>query len=145
MKNFKTFLSINEEGEGVPPTNNVGSGNLAGMGVHGAANQEPGINRKRKNKSPVLFPSMMKRTLPNNIKEDLDTFMGSVVFEVDSNTFHNVKWNKRKHKHWRKYLGEDDALQMIREYARKNPSKPIIIRNKLTSEMCFVKYGNKER
>ena len=194
------------------PTNNVGSGNLAGMGVEGKPNQEPGVSRKKKSKSPVLFPSMMRRTLPSNIKEgilntvrdvysdvkggnyssatnkigsevvkqsmyhihpavaaaahvmeptpanageneilrqnkmqreDLDTFMGSVVFEVDSSTFHSVKYNKRKYQHWKKYLGEDDSLHQIREYAYKNPSKPIIIRNKLTSEMMYVKYGKK--
>jgi hypothetical protein len=44
---------------GVVPTNNVGSGNIAGSGGKGG---EPGVN-PRKKKGPVLI-QMAKRKLP---------------------------------------------------------------------------------
>ena len=136
-------------GGGIPPTNNVGSGNLAGMGVRGAVNQEPGVSvkaqkrRYSKTKSPILFPQMMKRSMPNNISEDCDMFAGSVVIEVSPGVFHNAKWEKRKGKHWRKYLDEDDCFAEIREFASKNKKTGIILRNENTKEMMYAKYPKK--
>lgn len=150
---MKIFIkNISEEavaGGGTPPTNNVGSGNLAGMGVAGAANQEPGVSvkaqkkRYAKSKSPILFPQMIKRTMPNNISEDMDTFAGAVVFEMSPSLFYELKVAKRKGQHWKTYLGENDCLHEIREYANKNPKKPIVVKNSLTSEMMYVRYGKK--
>mgnify|MGYP003338559255 FL=1 len=65
----------------------------------------------------------------------------SIVFEVSSHTFHNAKVEKRKGKHWRTYLDECDELAEIREYARVNPKKPIILQNRNTNEMVYVRYG----
>ena len=72
-----------------------------------------------------------------------DTFAGAVVFEVSSHVFHSAKMEKRKHKTWRKYLEEDDALAEVREYANKNPGKGIILRNKNTGEMTYARYGKR--
>ena len=73
------------------------------------------------------------------VKEE--TFAGAVVFEVSSHTFHNAKMEKRKGKHWRTYLDECDELAEIREYAKRNPKKPIVLQNRNTNEMVYVKYG----
>ena len=73
------------------------------------------------------------------VKEE--TFAGAVVFEVSSHTFHNAKMEKRKGKHWRTYLDECDELSEIRQYAKKNPNKPIVLQNRNTNEMVYVKYG----
>ena len=70
-----------------------------------------------------------------------ETFAGAIVFEVSSHTFHNAKVEKRKGKHWRTYLDECDELAEIREYARVNPKKPIILQNRNTNEMVYVRYG----
>ena len=73
------------------------------------------------------------------VKED--TFAGAVVFEVNSKLFHNLTMQKRKGKHWRTYLEEDDCYAEIREWAKKNPKGKIIVRNESTGEMRYVRYG----
>ena len=83
----------------------------------------------------VEHPDSKKRKL----KEE--TFAGATVFEVSSHTFHNAKMEKRKGKHWRTYLDECDELAEIREYANKNPGRPIVLQNRNTNEMVYVRYG----
>lgn len=131
------------------PTNNVGSGAIAGAGVGRMG--EPGVsvkaqkNRYGKNKTtptPVII-SMLKRKVPNLV-EDSETFAGAMVFEVSSSVFHTAKMEKRKGKHWRKYLEEDDCLAEIREYANKNPGRPIVLKNKNTGEMTYARYGRRK-
>lgn len=136
---------ISEEGA---PTNNAGGGSVAGIGV--APNAEPGISRKAQKKrygrsqttptSAIL--GYFRRKAPNQLAEE--TFAGAVVFEVSSATFHNAKMEKRKGKHWRTYLDECDELTEIREYANKNPGKPIVLQNRNTNEMVYVRYGKRK-
>jgi len=136
---------INEDA----PTVNAGSGNIAGLGV--GPQGEPGVSKKaqrriqRKEKStptPVIL-SMLRRKAPNPIAEEFDSFAGSVVFEVSSKVFHMARNEKRKGKHWRKYLDEDDCFADIREYAKKNPGRGIVLRNENTGEMCYARYPKK--
>jgi S1-C subfamily serine protease len=72
------------------------------------------------------------------VKEE--TFAGAVVFEVNSKLFHNLTMQKRKGKHWRTYLEEDDCYAEIREWAKKNPKGKIVVRNESTGEMRYVRY-----
>jgi hypothetical protein len=142
--------NISEEGA---PTVNVGGGDIAGVGIPKAGKAanwgEPGVSPRhqpKKNKTPStnsVVMSLVRRVPPNMVAED--SFAGNVVFEVSSNVFHNLKLEKRKGQHWKTYLGEDDVLSEIREYANKNPHKPIIVRNVTTNEMCYVRYGRKGR
>jgi hypothetical protein len=134
---------INEDA----PTNNIGSGAIAGAGIGPMG--EPGVSvkaqrkRQRNEKStptPVII-NMLRRKAPNPIAEEFNTFAGAIVFEVSSTTFHNARTEKRKGKHWRTYLDECDELAEIREYANKNPGKPIVLQNRNTNEMCYVRYG----
>ncbi len=129
------------------PTNNVGSGAIAGAGV--GAMGEPGVSvkaqrkRQRREKStptPVII-NMLRRKAP--IAEECETFAGAVVFEVSTEVFYNTKNQKRKHKTWRKYLEEDDCLAEIREYANKHPHKPIVLKNRTTGEMLYARYGKR--
>jgi hypothetical protein len=119
----------------------VGAGAIPGIG--GSTNgpgtgdskmsawlREPGVSKKNQHKHTVLR------------RED---FASSAVFEVDSHTFHNARLEKRKFKRWKTYLDEDDALSEVREYARHNPHKPIILKNGRTGEMMVAKYGKKGR
>lgn len=136
-------------GGGSVPANNVGAGNLAGMGI--GPKGEPGVpvsvqkRRYRKTKSPILFPDMMRRTEPNNIKEECgDSFAGSTVFKVPSNLFHNLRWEKRKGKHWKKYLEEDDCFAEIREFAIRNKKIGIILQNERSGEMMYARYPRKK-
>jgi hypothetical protein len=174
------------------PVNSVSGGKeggqIASVGIQnptkGSSFSEPGVSKTKykDTQSPLLWPEMMRRTIPNMVKEERkkvkiklnpekeigytvhsvgpgrkltltksgtskvknikeETFAGAAVFEVDSATFHAAKFHKRKGKHWRKYLGEDDCLSEIRDYATRNPGKPIIIKNKTTGEMCHARYG----
>jgi hypothetical protein len=128
--------------EDAPAVNTSGVAGI-GVGPQGEPGVSPKVQKKRygKIRSPLLFPDMIKRTVPNLVKEE--TFAGAVVFEVSSSVFHAAKLEKRKGKHWRKYLEEDDCLAEIREYANKNPHKPIVLRNENTGEMCYARYGRK--
>jgi len=136
-------------GGGTPPTNNVGSGAIAGAGIGKMG--EPGVSKKAQRKrygknlstpTPVIM-SMLRRKAPSQLAEDLETFAGSVVFEVSTNVFHLARNEKRKGKHWRKYLDEDDCFAEIREYAFRNPKRGIILRNENTGEMCYARYPKK--
>jgi hypothetical protein len=99
----------------------------------------PGAAKRWKKINATQSGGILRRKKP--LMEE--TFAGAVVFEVSSHTFHNAKMEKRKGKHWRTYLDECDELAEIREYANKNPSKPIVLQNRTTSEMVYVRYGKK--
>jgi hypothetical protein len=131
------------------PTVNAGSGNIDGIGV--GPQGEPGVSvkaqrkRQRNEKSTPtsVILGMLRRKAPNPIAEEFETFAGSVVFEVSSKVFHIARNEKRKGKHWRKYLDEDDCFAEIREYAKKNPGRGIVLRNENTGEMCYARYPKK--
>ena len=133
------------------PTVNVGGGDIAGAGVSKAGKPanwgEPPVHPRHQPKSgktpstKSVVMALVRRKAPNLMNED--TFAGAVVFEVSSATFHNAKMEKRKGKHWRTYLDECDELTEIREYANKNPSKPIVLKNRNTNEMTYVRYGRR--
>ena len=128
------------------PTNSAGSGNVAGIGVgpKGEPGVSPSVQKKRygKTKSPLLFPDMIRRSQPNNVvtSRRQGQFMGAAVFEVSSSLFHEITMQKRKGKHWRTYLEEDDCYAEIREWARKNPKGKIVVRNECTGEMRYIRY-----
>lgn len=135
---------IKEDGA---PTNSAGGGGIAGIGVgpQGEPGVSPRIQKKRYGKTKTTPTSVImgyfRRKAPNMMAEE--TFAGAIVFEVSSSTFHNAKTEKRRGKHWRTYLDECDELAEIREYAKKNPHKAIVLRNENTGEMCYAKYGRK--
>lgn len=123
MKNLNEFKKALQE---EAPVNNVGSGNIAGLGV--GPKGEPGRN-------PSLMP-MVRRS---------KDFAGKAVFSVPPKLYDEARLQKRKYQRRTKYLDENsyDELAPIREYANANPTKPIIIENEKTGAMCYVKYGKK--
>ena len=127
------------------PTNNVGSGAIAGtIGDPPVSRKaQKKIQRREKSTPTPVIINMLRRKAPNPIAEECETFAGAVVFEVSSDVFHNAKNEKRKHKTWRKYLEEDDCLAEVREYANKHPHKPIVLKNRMTGEMCYARYGKR--
>lgn len=120
MSNTELLKALKEEA----PTNNVGSGNIAGVGV--GPKGEPGRN-------PSLMP-MVRRS---------KDFGGKAVFSVPSKMYDEARLEKRKYQRWTKYLDENsyDELAPIREYANAYPNRPIIIENEKTGAMCYIKYG----
>ena len=96
------------------PANAVGGGHIAGVGI--GPQGEPGRRPKGK-------------------------FAGIDTFIVGRKTFLSLKEAKKKGKHWRKYLEEDDSYAEIREYARKKKG-PIVVECEATGACMFVRYGN---
>jgi hypothetical protein len=105
--------------------------------------QKKGITTKNQKKYGKAIRNVINRR--TGIRRAVDrleeeTFAGAVVFEVNSKLFHNITMQKRKGKHWRTYLEEDDCYAEIREWARKHPKGKIIVRNECTDEMRYVRY-----
>lgn len=92
------------------------------------------LEKKRKQKHQDHYDKKSRRI----VKEE--TFAGAAIFEVSSKLFHNITLQKRKGKHWRTYLEEDDCYAEIREWARKHPKGKIVVRNESTGEMRYVRY-----
>jgi len=67
-------------------------------------------------------------------------FAGNETFIVPHSTFVSLRESKRRGKHWRTYLNEDDAYHDIREYARKKKG-PIIVEDENTGACMYVRYG----
>ena len=94
----------------------AGSGAIAGLGV--GPQGEPGIMPRRGKK-----------------------FMGVETYIVPSRVFNQIREAKRKGKHWRKYLDEDDTFYHIRAEAKRNKKGAIIIEDENTGALIFAKYG----
>src|SRR3954466_5773461 len=120
-----------------PPANNVGTGNIAGTGV--GPSGEPGVHMKKKN--PLfLFNKMVRRKEP--LKEE--TFAGHQVFTVDSDRFHTCRMGKRRYARWVNYIGSDDIGIKIKAFGYKYPYKPIILKNRSTGSMLYLRYGKRQ-
>lgn len=68
-------------------------------------------------------------------------FAGYETFVVAHETFNSLRLAKKKGKHWRKYLNEDDAYHDLREYARKKKGA-IVVEDERTGACMFVRYGD---
>jgi hypothetical protein len=136
--------NLNEEGEGGAPANSAGGGNIAGIGVPNPSKPanwgEPGISKKVQKKHTTI----LRRKKPAALQEaKMGKFAGNDTFIVNSKTYHKVRNEKKKGKHWKSYLDEDESLSHIREYASKNHKKPIILQDESTGAMCYARYGKK--
>jgi hypothetical protein len=100
------------------PTNSVGGGNVAGIGVPNPniPNQaEPGIKRKK--------------------------FAGSTVFIVPSKSFVMAKMLKRKGARFESYLGDSGVSKEIADYANANWKEGIVLEDEQTGAMVYLRYG----
>jgi hypothetical protein len=158
---FKVKKKLDEEGEGAP-ANSAGGGNIAGIGI---PNPAKGTNFGEPGFSPAAMKKHKRRARKgqNNTEQDLDMlrrgqpaliggklteakmgkFAGNDTFIVPSDKFHSARNEKKKGKHWKNYIGEDEHGMHIREYANKNSKKPIILQDENTGAMCYARYGKK--
>ena len=113
----KTFKTLRED----PPSTNVGSGNIAGTAPAG---DDPPVRRG------------------NNKILRRKKFAGCEVFEVDSDRYHNCKRMKTRYERYSKIVGNDSIGEEIREYGRANPGKSIIIQDRITGAMTYLKIGS---
>ena len=148
MISFKDFI-IEKAVEEEAPANSAGGGNIAGIGV--GPQGEPGITPKAKRsykkrnqagaEAQEVGLELLRRKTP--MMEESDHFAGNRTFKIPSSKFHEMRMQKRKGSHWKKYIGEDEHGMTIREYANKNPKKPIILQDEATGAMIYARYGGK--
>ncbi len=126
-----TMSGVMEDGEGAP-TNSAGAGQVAGIGI--GSHGEPGFKK-----------SMILRR--KRLTEGTGRFAGMDVFEVASEFYHKCKLGKKKFAKYADYVGEDETGEAIRQYGRhwKTKSNPILLQDKSTGHMQFLKYGKKKR
>lgn len=115
------YFNLAKKAVGMEEEMSVGSGLIAGLGV--GPQGEPG--------RPAQFMPMARRG---------KKFMGVEPYIVPSKIFNQIREAKKKGKHWRTFLDEDDSYHHIRVEARKNKKTPILIEDELTGAMCFVRY-----
>lgn len=127
MKTFKDF----KEDIG----NTAGGGAIAGIGVgdHG----EPGVDAdlaSGKGKK-AIWPMQRRKDI------DEDMFAGSEVFDVEPDVFAQCRLGKVRFHRWSKYVGDDAIGQKIRAYGLANPKKSIVVRDKRSGAMMFLRHG----
>ena len=105
------------------PANAMGVG---GDGSQGEIKFQDPVLGKKKKKKPIIT-----------------RFAGVECFEVNPAVFERSRWGKRKYTRYEKYVGNDEIGQAIREYGRKFPTRPLILKNNVTGAMLYLKYGRK--
>lgn len=128
MKSFKQFKKEMEEEVPV----NV-SGNVAGT------TGDPPVSKK---KQKEYIKKAGKFVLPLSVTES-EKFGGAMVFEIDSDTFCGITQEKLKSERFSKYIKDSDCLSSIREYAKSNPQKDIVVKDSSTGSYRFLKKGSK--
>ena len=68
-------------------------------------------------------------------------FAGMDVFAVNPTLYPKSRQGKKKFDRYSRYVGEDEAGEYIRAYARKFPKKPIIVMDSDTGCMQFLRHG----
>ena len=68
-------------------------------------------------------------------------FAGMDVFAVNHTLYPKSRQGKKKYDRYSRYVGEDDAGNYIRAFARKYPKKPIIVMDSDTGCMQFLRHG----
>ena len=74
------------------------------------------------------------------VKEEQDTFAGTPVFDVDTNTLLKCRQGRNKYERWKKFVDEDtDIGRQVKEYSQKNPSSGIVLRDQ-TGAMMYLRH-----
>jgi hypothetical protein len=139
LKETKRFNEFKEE-----IANTAGSGAVAGLG------DEPPVSKaaqKKKQRGATgdiarrkSIPAPKKGDLmPPALGEEVETFAGCRVFEVDDEEYGNATYGRKKWERWnKKFDMNKENNQMIKTYAGKNPGKPVVIKNSKTGDMSYL-------
>jgi hypothetical protein len=122
------YNEVEEEGE---PTNNAGSGAIAGL--------DSGLTYKKKKEDVKKAKTLRKQVVGESVKQSI--FAGKDVFIVDSETYYTCRLGKKRYARYEKYVGNGKIGQAIREYGLKYPRRPIILQNGESGPMLYLKYG----
>ena len=98
------------------PTTAMGGGNIAVRGIPLLKKPPKGLVMKR--------------------------FGGIDVFAIDPTYFQKSRLGKKKYTRYSGYVGEDEAGEYIRAFARKYPKKPIIVMDSKTGCMQYLRHGS---
>ena len=98
------------------PTTNMGSGNIATRGIP------------------------LKKKPPKGVV--MKKFGGIDVFALDPTQFQKSRFGKKKYTRYSGYVGEDEAGEYIRIFARKYPKKPIIVMDSQSGCMQYLRHGS---
>ena len=115
FKDAKKFGDILYEDS---PTTAMGGGNLAVRGIPLLKKPPKGLVMKR--------------------------FGGIDVFAIDPTYFQKSRLGKKKYTRYSGYVGEDEAGEYIRAFARKYPKKPIIVMDSSTGCMQYLRHGSEK-
>lgn len=124
---------------------------LAGMSAESEPGVAPDNKYKRKNekeaRKSVIMVDMFRRTTPvqESVEIKRGKFAGNDTFIVPSHVYHKAVHHKAKGAHWTKYLNETEYGTAIREFANKNPHKPIVLEDEKTGYLTYARYGNKNK
>jgi len=144
-KTYATLWKIykdKKKNEEVPGTSTA---DVVGTGGDGEAWKK----KKKKKKAPwdKYSPDALGRqfhmentdVVEPNLTPD-DTFAGVDVFNVNDDEFLNCKHGKMKHQRWSNYVDVDsESGKRIYGYAKKNPSKSIIVQHDKTGHMLYLR------
>jgi hypothetical protein len=67
---------------------------------------------------------------------------GTPIFKVTPDVYDMCKWGREKYQRWNKVVGESNGVEKIKEYGKKNPTAPIIVQNKQSGELQYLRFGN---
>jgi len=71
-------------------------------------------------------------------------FRGVDVFALDPMHFQKSRLGKKKYTRYSKYVGENEAGNYIRAWARKYPKKPIIVMDSQSGCMQYLRHGSEK-
>jgi len=89
--------------------------------------------------SGVANKEMPLGKLPKGLM--MKRFAGYDVFSVSPSMYPKSRLGKKKFDRYKRYVGEDEAGEYIRCYARKYPKKPIIVMDSQSGCMQFLRHG----
>jgi hypothetical protein len=127
MKSFKNFLNEDAVSAGPAPANSMGAG-IDGL----PTKVDDGIAGYDK----LLGGGKLMRRKPQY-------FGGKRVFTVNSDAFNKAMHGKRKFKHYRSYIQDEETTNEVREYLKTNKHAPIIVQDEITGAMVYLKHGKK--
>ena len=95
-------------------------------------------------KDAVLGNRVLGRSMQKMValmKEGIEE-TGTPIFQVTPDVYDMCKWGREKYQRWNKVVGESNGVEKIKEYGKKNPTAPIIVQNKQSGEMQYLRFGN---
>lgn len=120
MNSLKSFKQLLEE-----IVNSSSGGGLAGV-----------------NADPI--PPVPPRRKPVRRKIKPGSFAGMSMFDVSDDEYTNVMVGRMPYERWARRLNMKKAGNAaIKTFAHRNPGVPIVVRNKKTGAMSFLRHGIK--